>query len=451
MEPEPILRQRVITILQTSRKLLWEKTFVDLHRQRSQDFTRECKLTFVIVMLLIFQKTLKSLQVHLHEFMASWAQGGHEKLSVSAGAMTHARAKLLPSAFIELNRKAVLSTVYGPQYQTALKSWRGHRLLGIDSSLVRLPSSAELLGEFGETAIVNQHGKHDRYPQGRISVLYDLLNHIGLEGYLVESTQGETQLAQKHWAAVQATDVVITDRGFAGYAWFANSSQHCHFICRCSRGSFPVVQELMTRDEAGISRTVTLHAPSDQRVELKQLGLPLDLKVRFVTVRLSTGELEVLGTSLLDEQAYPSESFEQVYWSRWAIETFYGRLKGRLDLENFSGQTVIAVQQDFQATLFLSNLESLVSAPSQAHLAEPSTSQRKHPLQVNRAVSLHTIKYHLIELLASERPLEEVLTQLEQWLVHNPVTVRKDRKVVRRKVSAFRSYNFQRRVRKIVF
>jgi len=401
-------------------------------------------------MLLLFQKSLKSLQLRLHEFMAAWAPGGQASQSVTAGALTHARSKLLPSAFVELNQQAVLEPFYGPEYAAALKRWRGLRLLAVDGSLIRLPASRELFQEFGQVAIVNQHGKHDHYPQGRISVLYDVLNDLVLEGQLAGSRQGEIQLARQHWPQVRGDDVVITDRGYAGYRWFAECAAHGQFVCRCSCGSFEVVQQLIADDVADLSRTVKLQAPTDQICELKSLGLPLELTVRFVTLRLATGELEVLASSLVDEQAYPTQAFGQLYWQRWGIETFYGRLKGRLELENFSGQTVAAVHQDFQAMLFVSNLESLVSAPTQAQLAAPPPAQRQ-PVQINRAVSLHALKHHVIELLASDVPLEEVLGQLEQWLIHNPVSVRKDRKVVRRKVSAFRSYNFHRRVRKIVF
>src|SRR5256885_17219229 len=93
-------------------------------------------------------------------------------------------------------------------------------------------------------------------------------------------------------------------------------------------------------DRAGRSRVVRLMAPADQKAEFRRLGLPLELRVRFVSVRLPTGELEVLATSLLDGQRYPTEEFLGVYHYRWNQETFYGMMKGRLDLENFSGQTV---------------------------------------------------------------------------------------------------------------
>ncbi len=50
--------------------------------------------------------------------------------------------------------------------------------------------------EFATAQISNQHGVIDSYPQGRISVLYDLLNHLGLDAQLVSSSQGEVELTQ---------------------------------------------------------------------------------------------------------------------------------------------------------------------------------------------------------------------------------------------------------------
>ncbi len=58
--------------------------------------------------------------------------------------------------------------------------------------------------------------------------------------------------------------------------------------------------------------------------------MPSELVVRFVSVRLPTGELEVLVTSLLDETVYPTEEFLEVYHWRWGHQTYYHLLKGRL-------------------------------------------------------------------------------------------------------------------------
>ena len=172
--------------------------------------------------------------------------------------------------------------------------------------------------------------------------------------------------------------------------------------------------------------------------------------MRLVTVRLQSGELEVLATSLLEEALYPTEEFAGVYWRRWGQETFYARLKGRLDLEHFSGQTPEAVAQDFAALVLLSNVESVVIGPAQAELAAVSA-RREQAVQVNRAVSLHGLKVRLIDLLASAVPAEQVLAELTGWLVQTPVSVRPRRTVPRRTPSPVRSYHYQRRVRKFVF
>ena len=191
-------------------------------------------------------------------------------------------------------------------------------------------------------------------------------------------------------------------------------------------------------------------APKGARKECRQKGWPMELTVRFLSVRLSSGELEVLATSLLDETAYPTEEFGDLYWRRWGQETYFGRLKGRLDLEHCSGLSVEAVEQDFAATLLLSNVETVLIGPAAAELAA-HTAQRKQAVKINRAVSLHALKSRLIELLASEVPPEQVLEELTQYFQANPVSIRPGRKVPRQPFSASRSYHFQRHVRKIVF
>src|ERR1022692_3735676 len=47
------------------------------------------------------------------------------------------------------------------------------------------------------------------------------------------------------------------------------------------------------------------------------------MRMRFVSLRLPSGELEVLATSLLEEERYPTEELLTVYHWRWGHETFY--------------------------------------------------------------------------------------------------------------------------------
>ena len=286
---------------------------------------------------------------------------------------------------------------------------------------------------------------------------------LGLETQLEGFSTGEIELAAAHGAALRNGDVVLIDRGFAGYECFARiAGRGAHFVGRCpprrrkgiagvgggaSRRSFAVVAELFARDEAGVSRTVTLQAPRRAIAD----GWPATRRVRFLTLRLSTGELEVLATSLLDEARYPSGDFLWLYSQRWGIETYYGMLKGRLDLENFSGQTVEAILQDVHAAVFLSNLESIVTARVAQSLPAAGEGGRRHAARINRAVSFHAIKSRMFELLLGSSPVEEVLAHLEKLFAANPVSVRPERRPERRSPTPLRSHHFFKRVRKIVF
>lgn len=441
----------LVTLIERLRRQLCDGDFSARHRVRPEDFTRQRQLTFPVVMLFTLQKTVKSIQRHLHEFLDELAgDDGFEP--VTSGAWTHARAKLKHTAFIELNRGSVLPVIYGSEDGPKVQRWRGHRLLGVDSSLLRLPNSPEMLKQFTPVEVSNHLGKTGTsYPEARMSVLYDLLNRVGLDGRLEPSRVGEVDLAIEQLAHAAPGDVLINDRGFTGFRYLAwHHSLGLNYLARCSSGSFAAAQALFRMNRAGRSLVVKLFAPGEEKAELRRLGLPLELTVRFVSVRLSTGQLEVLATSLLDEQWYPTEEFLQVYHWRWNHETFYGVMKGRLDLENFSGQTPEAVRQDFHSTLLLCNLESVIATPTEAALQEQSA-EHQHPKQVNRAVAFHALKCELLPLLYSHTPVERVIRKLQFLFSGSPVSVRPDRKVPRRKLSMARSYHFQRRVKKTVF
>lgn len=441
-----------IQLIEALRLKLCEADFIARHRVRPQDFTRHRRLTFPVVMLFILQKTVKSLQRHLHEFLDELSSGQLFE-PLSAGAITHARSKLKHTAFIELNEQLVIPSIYASQAPHPIRLWHGHRLLGVDSSLVRIPNSPELREHFSLVQPANQGGLTGApFPEGRMSVLYDLLNRVGLDGRLERSRVGEVELAIEQLAQAQAGDVLINDRGFTGYLYLAwHHKLGLNYIARCSSGSFAAAQELFRKNRGGESIRIRLLPHPSAKAEARRLGLPLELTVRFVSLRLPTGELEVLVTSLLDEERYPTQEFLEVYNWRWQHETFYHVLKSRLDLENFSGATVEAVLQDFHAALLLCNMETVLTTPSAASLAEQRPGDQL-PKQINRAVTFHALKDQVLALLYSDTPAEQVLLKLQRLFLASPVTLRPDRKhPPRPKPSLYRSYHYQRRVRKIVF
>jgi hypothetical protein len=112
----------------------------------------------------------------------------------------------------------------------------------------------------------------------------------------------------------------------------------------------------------------------------RQSGLDPDtpLRIRPIRVTLPTGETEVLATSLLNTEACPAELFADLYHRRWGIETDCRRLKQTLSLENVSGRTVCAAQQDIHACQPLKNLDLPIQALQRPDI-DRKTAHRKQP------------------------------------------------------------------------
>lgn len=434
--------------LNHTRELIAQESFCHEHRVNDKAFTRKRYFTFMVSVLFVLQKTIRSVQLHLHSFFESLEQAAP---GLTPSAWSQARLKLRYTAFVALNEKAIVQVVYRDPAHPQLRLWQGHRLVAIDSSLVRLPNQEALGQEFGWVECKNDSGQCGRYPQARLSVLTDVLNRIAIQTLFEPWTTGERQLAQQHVQRLEGGDLALLDRGFAEYylwACFVHAGRS--FVCRCQANTFALVNRLFKENQAGRSVVVELKAHRQQLKQVQEAGLPTVIQLRFVTVRLQTGELEVLATNLLDEVLYPTECFQELYHHRWGVETYYGLLKGRLDLGHFTGLTAEAVRQDVYSTVFISNLESLLIAPANQQLEQQSQSL-KHRQQVNHAVSFHAIKTHIIALLAGPQPLPQVVEKLQQLFLANPTTVRPERMVPRKKPSAWRSYYHQRHVRKAVF
>jgi hypothetical protein len=197
------------------------------------------------------------------------------------------------------------------------------------------------------------------------------------------------------------------------------------------------------------SQIVTLRPHHTKKEEIRSLGLPSKIKVRFVRVLLDTGEVEILVTSILD-RTFTIADFKELYHLRWGVETFYGIVKGRLDLENFTGKSVEVILQDFYSTIFLSSLESVLTEEAQTQL-ERKIPNNIHPQKVNKNVSFNAIKNHALDLFYKEQDLEVLIEKLTRLFTATPVCVRDNRHVPRKKTRTRALVSFLKRRRKICF
>lgn len=364
-------------------------------------------------------------------------------LSVSSAAYTKARQKIRHTAFIELNEKAVVELTYAHPHAT----YHGRRLFAVDGSKIRLPDTDENKEIFGVATYANQK-KHVKgeHAFAMASVLYDVLNNVAVNAVLERSDKAEIDVATHHWKYLKRGDIVVLDRGYGAYRTMAQiTATGADFVIRCSSASFLIANQMLQGIGAD-SITTTVKAPI--KILREHQDSPPELALRFVRVILPTGESEVVATSLRDEQTYPTDSFKKLYGYRWGIETFYGIIKTRLCLENFTGLSVEAVRQDFFATIFLSSLESLLTEESDEQLKQK---QARYAQQVNNAVSFHAIKHKAFDLLLSTKHPDQIVQELTALFLTNPTLYRPDKKALRKKSVTRRIVNYFKYKRKIMF
>jgi hypothetical protein len=422
---------------------LGNEVLINQHKLSATDFTRKRILSFRVVVVMLMTKGVKSLQLSLNEFIRKL---GLVHRTVSRIAYAKARQKLKHTFFITLNQEAVVRTMYEDgNYQT----YKGLRILGVDGSKVQLPTNEETEQVFGAFAYRNQRsqvsGKHS---YALASVLYDVMNRVAVDAELAPCHAYEVELAAEHLQHTKDKDLVIYDRGYCSFRMLVLASQaEGDFLVRAHGNSFRVANEMLAgKGPDDVVCEITANQKFLANPENK--GLPKTLTVRFIRVTLDSGEYEVLVTSLLDQQMYTPKDFKQLYWLRWGVETFYGILKTRLGLENFSGYSVEAIRQDFYVAVLLTGIESILTEEAEESLKKQ---RGGHPKKVNKAVSFNAIKDRVFELFMSDGPQAQVLEELTELFTKNPTLIRKDRKPPRVERSAQQVLGFWKRRRKMVF
>ena len=271
--------------------------------------------------------------------------------------------------------------------QLDLPRWNGLRVVAADASKMRMylqDASRRLVREVIAFAL---------YLPGVEMTLSAELYHAAV---------GERQMLFEHLQHLAADDLLVLDRGYPARWLIAHLCQRgVHFCMRVDQTGFVAVQEFLRTSAA--DKVVTIRPPNRQD-GLDYLCQPLPSQVRLVRIVAPNGRLAVVMTSLLDPVAYPVADFATLYHSRWRLEEAFKRLKHRIALENTSGLSWLAAQQDFGAKILADNLHALTVLETESH--ETIRSGYK----LNRTYAFSHLKRCL------PRWLLIALPTLEQWL-----------------------------------
>jgi hypothetical protein len=402
------------------RELIFSPSYKNRSKKRAADFTRERKMPFGHMICFMMNMLKQSTQTGLDRYFDLI---GREDMHMSQQAFSEARQKLKWEACREL-MDASATSVYRCDYNT----WHGYRVWAIDGSKMQLPSDAELRTVFGKA------GRADGGSgvTAQASCLYDVLNDIIGDAHLEPITTDERTLCLrhlKHLCGMESfkKELVIMDRGYASAELIKTFlDANVRFLMR--------VRKKFNLD-------IDALPIGDHRCTLEQIPLRV---VKFV---LPSGEIETLITDLFDKRL-GERAFKALYFKRWPVETKYGELKHKLEIENFSGRTKEAVYQDFYITAYLSNIIAVAANEFQPVLDDIyENSENIYEYKVNRNHAVGDFQDRFISALVIEndRKRADAAYRILRLLPYHATPVRPGRDTPRNPSARNAHFHFNRK------
>ncbi len=278
-----------------------------------------------------------------------------------------------------------------------VKRFKGLRLWACDGSVVKLPDNAD-------TQTIGTHtNQHQKVASVKLLCYFDVLNSMIARLWLKNKRICELRLVEPYLKDIPKDVLSIYDRHYGSHLMVF---LHLHYGSPClirmkTKHSFNSIAAFLASGKA----QTTVTEPLQERAwrQLGKMGLHKSkyhqVTYRLIRVELSTGETEVLLTTLLSP-LFTVADFAWLYGKRWGVETCFDQLKNLFKAPVFSGYSALACKQDLWSVAILFNLQTVVITAAEPELKK-RTAKRQTPYQINRNVSLDSLKRKLHSLLLS--------------------------------------------------
>lgn len=342
-------------IIETIKHSINSADFISKHRSSTKDFLRTRTLPFPTLFIFICNFLRSSIQEELDRFFQAVHKLDIPVRKATASAFCQARAKIQHTAFIEIIRKSV--DAFYSLFTT--KTWFGFRLLAVDGSTAVLPDVPAVEEYFG---VWNSRHDSKPCPMARLSQMFDVLNNITVDALIGPKSIGERDAACRHFKHLKSNDLLLLDRGYPAFWLFQLIIKSgAQFCARLQIDLWTKVKAQLLESPKN-ELLLKLEPSQISAQKCKELGLSLEpITLRFIKIKLDNGEYEILATTLTDCEKYSYDVFKELYFKRWPVEEQYKFFKSRIEIENFTGKSVLAVKQDFYARVLMSNLSAMLS------------------------------------------------------------------------------------------
>lgn len=386
---------------------------------KESDFSRQRILTLERIVGILINMPKRTLSTEIREFFQNISV---DDMATKA-AFSQQRSKLKPSFFQAWNQ--LLVELFYKHYGTNVKRWRDFIIQAVDGSSAYLLNKKEVIDYFG-----TQENQHSGTPMARLMQIYDVLNNLIVWADISPIKTSEPSIMNKQVSSLSEDSITLFDRGYASFALIyllKHQAKERFFVMRCKNTFNEQVKNFIKSSK----RNAIVEFPAtDVGIKtLEEYGHTITKetkeKVRLVKIKLPSGETEVLITNLLKARKYTIKDLGYLYGLRWSIETCYGKEKNQQQLEQFSGNRVICVEQDYYANVFVANLQSLIEKQSQPYLDAVSR-KRKYTYKINCNVSFSIMKNNIFKLFLEEDP-QHILLYLQKLFERELEPVRPNR------------------------
>lgn len=391
-------------------------------------FSRKSKLGFNTVTYLILSLLTKSLQIELHHYFTY--VNVLSDLRFTKGAFSQRRHQIHSNWFKFLIGH--FATLFY-DLSESVSLWKGYKLLAIDGSSAILVNNEDLNRQYK-----GGQNKYGTYPLCRYMKMYDVLNELTLKVEMMSMSGSERKCAYNWVDTIPDGSITLFDRGFPSFTLFY-LMQSCErpkdFIVRCNQKFSSSIKAFVASAETS---SLIRFYPDDRAISTLQnyhykITREDYISLRVEKIVLDNQEVELLITSIKDENVLSNSEMKVLYHKRWGIETNIGKEKNLLQLENFSSHLKNGIEQDFYATFIAGNIHSLLCKEAQQRVDE-KVKNRRYRYKINASASLNTFKKNLIGLFYTTNKgelIEDIQSIFELFIE----PVRPNRKAPRKRIS----------------
>jgi hypothetical protein len=348
----------------------------------------------------------KSLQTELNSFFEKVL---NKDTAISKQAFSENRQKIDPNAFIELNDR-IIKVIYDECDE--YKLWKGYRLTAVDGSIIELPNTEELREVFGCS-----QNQRSQVARARVTCIFDVINKIVIKSKIDKVNTSERKVAEELIPEMlkdsHMNELILFDRGYPCKELISSLiERNAHFVMRLTCNFYKHLMDTKKEDQ-------------DIIIKYKKK----EYKVRILRFLLDSETEEILITNVFDEKLNIGD-FKALYFMRWGIETKYDELKNRLEIENFSGTTKVAIEQDFYASIYLSNMIALARKDSDDIIKEENeTKELKYEYKTNTNIFIGSLKdkFILMFLETSKRKRNRMYKDIMEQVSNYRIPIRPNR------------------------